>query len=171
MRFLLVLVIIIAAVAVLWSSWRLDRRVFALTLVAVLAGVPLFIYGVWHRSETLWQPIDPLKIYTRVTDVRVMEAGVRLTGELVNHSDRDLARVSGKAVLLWCDMQPGLPCKEIDETDFQLRAHVRPGDTYEWSAMVRMPAPSLEEGNTWELDVTGADGYPGDAKSTSVEDP
>ncbi len=170
MRFLLVLVIIIAAGAVLWSSWRVDRRLFAVTLVAVLAGVPLFIYGVWHRSENLWEPIDPLRIETHVTDARVMESGVRLTGKLVNHGHVDLARVSGKAVLLWCDIQPGLPCKDIDETDFQLIAHVRPGDTYQWSAMVSMPAQSLDEGNTWELDVTQADGYPADKEHSNTDD-
>ena len=167
MRIVLILAALAAIAVVLWSSWKIDRRLFALVLVVVTLGAVFSGVGIWQTTEREWREIDPADIVLNITDARGMEAGIRLRGTLENRSGGRFSRLAARVTRLDCpdetDGQPSgtPPCSRVDEAELTLREHVRPGAEQPWSSMIRMPASALDEGTDWELEVLKAQGYAG----------
>ena len=161
MRILLSLVALAAVVTVLWSTWRLDRRLFAAALVLVLIAGVLFGIGVWQTTEREWQPLDTDALVVEIDDARGMEAGIRLRGRIRNQTEHSLSRLRLEVRRLDCEDNDGTDCRVLERERLELREHVAPGRSQPWSAMVRMPAEVLEEGSGWEVEVLGALGYAG----------
>ena len=159
MRILLILVALAAVITVLWSTWRLDRRLFAAALVLVLVASLLFGIGVWQSTEREWRELDTDGLSVDIGDARGMEAGIRLRGHIGNHTEHSLSRLQLEVRWLDCDDEGA--CELVGRERLELREHVAPGRSQPWSAMIRMPADLLEEGSDWEVELLGALGYAG----------
>lgn len=158
-RALVILVVLASIIVVLWSSWRLDRRLFAGALVLVIVGGTLFGLGIRQSTEQEWRELDTEQLRLVITGARGMEAGIRLHGTLENHSAASLSRVQGRVERLDC--RNGNDCRLIGEAPLALREHVPSGGSQRWVAMVRMPASALEEGTDWKVRLEQALGYAG----------
>lgn len=155
-RILLVLVVLIALGAVLWSSWRLDRRLFVGVLVASVTLLVLFVGGFFRSQEQTFVAIPPEKVEIELLRWRALETGIRLEGRVYNGNDTAVARISGQALLLDC---PGPDnCREKARTGFQLRQHVPPDTTYPFDTVLRLDAP-LPDHPRWLFRIERVEGY------------
>lgn len=155
-RILLVLVILAATVAVLWSSWRLDRRLFAGVLALAVILLALFVGGFFQSQERAFVAIAAEEVDLELLRWRNNESGVRLEGQVRNNSDRAMARVSGMAVLRDCPDTES--CREVTRVPLELRLHVPPGTTYPFNTVLRLDRPLPDHPN-WVLRVEEARGY------------
>ena len=162
LRILLVCAGLIAIATVLWSSWRVDRRLFAFVLVVVVIGAALFGVGYWHSAEQGMVPVEPAEIEVSVSQARATETGIRLSGRVFNRSSLPLALLQGRAVLEECTPE----CNEIGEASFIVRQHVPIGGSYPYSQIVRLPASLLadpqadaKQQRRWRIEVLSASGY------------
>ncbi len=156
----LVIIVALASIAVvLWSSWRLDRRLFAGALVLVIIGGTLFGIGVWQSTEEEWRELDTQQLSLEITGARGMEAGIRLQGRIENHSGQGLSRIQAQVERLDC--RNGNDCRVVARAPLELREHVASGGTQRWAAMIRMPSSALEDGNDWAVHMEQALGYTG----------
>lgn len=167
LRILLICAGLIAIATVLWSSWRVDRRLFAFVLIVVLIGAVLFGFGYWHSAEQGMVPVDPERVDVTVSGVRATETGIRLSGRVFNRSALPLALLQGRAVLEECTPQ----CSEIGGASFIVRQHVPIGGSYPYSQIVRLPASLLSgsqdetERRRWRIEILSASGYAGTGRA------
>lgn len=155
-RILLVLIVLAALVAVLWSSWRLDRRLFAGVLALSVVLLALFVGGFFQSQERAFVAIAAEKVDLELLRWRDTESGVRLEGQVRNNSDRAMARVSGQALLRDCPDTDN--CLELARVPLELRLHVPPGTTYPFDTVLRLDQPLPDHPN-WVLRVEDARGY------------
>ena len=155
-RILLVLVILAALVAVLWSSWRLDRRLFAGVLALSAVLLALFVGGFFQSQERTFVAIAAEEVELELLRWRDTESGVRLEGQVRNNSELAVARVSGKAVLRDCPDTDS--CRVLARVPLELRMHVPPGTTYPFDTVLRLDRPLPDHPN-WVLRVERAEGY------------
>lgn len=170
LRIMMLLLALLAIVAVLWATWQVNRKLFTPALLLVLVALGFFAAGVWQSSEQSRVPLDPGDIEISVDDARGMEEGVRLRGWIHNHSRRPISHLEGQAILLNCDdEQPDADCRRIDTAGFTLRRHVPSGSSYTWSAIIRMPAARLREGDSWQIELTEVTGFHNDQGNRRAE--
>ena len=163
LRLLMLLIALLAIGAVLWASWRLDRRLFAGVLIITLLGVSFLITGIWKSAEESRVNIAADKLLISVNDARGMEEGVRLRGHIENRSPHAHSHLYGVARLLACEQHDEIrECQTVAEAPFSLRMHVPAGGSYPWSSIIRMPRDRLAQGNEWQIHVDEAIGFPGD---------
>ena len=161
LRLLMLLIALLAIGAVLWASWRLDKRLFAGVLVITLLGAGFLVAGIWQSAEESRVSIDPEQLAISVNDARGMEEGVRLRGIIENRSPHAHSHLLGAARLLDCEQQDTeRECRVVAEAPFRLRMHVPAGGSYPWSTIVRMQREKLAEGNEWHIHVDEVTGFP-----------
>ncbi|WP_111656598.1 hypothetical protein [Isoalcanivorax indicus] len=161
MRILLVLVGLVAIAVVLWASWRIDRRLFIFTLIAVLIGALMFGLGVWHSRDQAMVQVSPDDVTLTLEQSRSMEIGVRLQGRVNNGSPHPLARVEARALLERCVDDV---CETLGEDRLTLRQHVPPGASLPWSQMVQPPPGTVDGPHDWRLEIKSVSGYANDRR-------
>lgn len=155
-RILLVLVVLAALGAVLWSSWRLDRRLFVGVLLTSVTLLVLFVGGFFRSQERAFVEIPADNVKVELVRWRALETGIRLEGKVYNGNDAAVARIAGQALLLDC---PGPDdCDEKARTEFRLRQHVPPDTTYPFDTVLRLDAP-LPDHPRWLLRIERVEGY------------
>lgn len=161
MRILLVIMGLLAVAVVLWASWRIDRRLFIFTLIAVLVGGVMFGLGVWHSRDQAMVDVPPEAVRLTLEQSRSMEIGVRLQGRVTNDSAHPLARVEARAVLERCTDEG---CDLLGEDRLTIRQHVPPGASLPWSQMVQLPGGVPDGARDWRLEVKSVSGYANDRR-------
>lgn len=170
LRVLLVCAGLTAIAVVLWSSWRLDRRLFAFVLAVVLIGAVLFGIGYWRTADQAMVGIEPDQVRLSVDQVRGMETGIRLSGRVYNQSAWPVALIQGRAVLEECNTAEGEACQEIGSAAFRVRQHVPVGGSYPYSQVVRLSDSLLADPVTpaghrrWHIQVLSVSGYASDGR-------
>lgn len=157
MRILLVVIGLAAIATVLWASWRVDRRLFIFTLVAILIGATLFGLGIWHSRETAMVNVPHDQVRLTLQRASGMEIGIRLQGRLHNESDYPLAVVRAMARVEQC-VDEGA-CTLLGEETLTVRQHVPPGQSLPYSQMVQLSASLLDEPHDWQIEVKSVSGY------------
>lgn len=156
-RILLVLVAVLAAGVALWSSWRVDRRLFAALAVVAAAVVGGLVYQLFDVREDEWEPLPADQVRLELDGQHVTESGVRLTGTLDNQGNRPVGRVETRVQVADCSGEP--PCRVIAEAPFDLRLQVPPRKSYPFQEMVRMRVTSGAEDKEWRVQVKSVYGY------------
>lgn len=156
-RILLLLVAGLAMGVVLWSSWRVDRRLFAGLAVAAGVAMTALVLQLFDMGEDDWQPLPADQIRLTLEDQNVTESGVRLTGTLENRGNRPVGRVMARIQVVDCAEEP--PCRVIAEAPFDLRLQVPPRKSYPFSHMTRMTVTPEAEEHEWRLQVQSVYGY------------
>jgi hypothetical protein len=156
-RILLILVAGLAMGVVLWSSWRVDRRLFA--GLAAAAGVAMagLVLQLADLGQDEWTPLPADQIRLTLKDQNVTESGVRLTGKLENRGNRPVGRVTARIQVVDCNGEP--PCRVIAEAPFDLRLQVPPRQSYPFSHMTRMTVTPDAEQHEWRVQVKSVYGY------------
>ncbi len=157
MRLLLVLTVIIAVAVLLWGSWQGGRRPFYLVLCLVLAGITVLGIGVWQggRDDQVRLPPDGISVTLDAT--RTSESGVRLTGNLANNSDYNVAAVTLQARALTCDTDS--QCTVIYQQPIDVQMYVPAGQDYPFAVVSRHPEEKTPV-DRWELIVIDKLAYP-----------
>ncbi len=157
MRLLLVLTVIIAVAVLLWGSWQWGRRPFYLVLCLVLAGITVLGIGVWQggRDDQVRLPPDGISVTLDAT--RTSESGVRLTGNLANNSDYNVAAVTLQARALTCDTDS--QCTVIYQQPIDVQMYVPAGQDYPFAVVSRPPEEKTPV-DRWELIVIDKLAYP-----------
>lgn len=156
-RILVVAAAVLAVSVLLWSSWRLDRRLFALVCaVTVITLVGGFI--VFHDGGEDTTALPPDQISLSLDSRHATESGVRLTGTLENRGERPVAQVLIRVRALAC-ADDGDDCSEYASAPLELRMQVPSGKRYPFSSMVRLPPDSADETYRWVLEVESVRGY------------
>ena len=157
LRVLLVIAGLFAIAVVLWASWRIDRRLFAAALVAVLIGVLMFSLGLWQSREQAQVDLPVDAVSVSLTQSRGMEIGIRIQGRITNHSAHALARVKARVTLQQCDDADH--CETLGQDLIDLRQHVPVGTDYPYSKMVDLPADLLGDNTQWHVEPLSVIGY------------
>lgn len=161
LRIMLVCAGLTAIAVVLWSSWRVDRRLFAFVLSVVIIGGVLFGVGYWRTTGEAMVTVPVDEVDVSVSQARGMETGIRLSGRVINQSPWPLALVQGRAVLEECVAEN---CREIGGAAFRVRQHVPVGGSYPYSQIVRLPDtlladPEGTDERRWRIEVLSVSGY------------
>ncbi|MBZ2187882.1 hypothetical protein K8B33_02130 [Alcanivorax sp. JB21] len=172
LRVLLVLAGLLAIAVVLWASWRIDRRLFAGTLVAVLIGALMFALGFWHSRGQAQVVLPADAVSLSLSQSRGMEIGIRIRGRVTNHSEHALARVKARVTLLQCadldgtdadstdaDSTDATHCEAVGKDTIDLRQHVPAGADYPYSTMVNLSADLLDGTTQWQVEPLSVIGY------------
>lgn len=165
LRVLLVCAGLVAIAVVLWSSWRVDRRLFAFVLAVVVIGALLFGVGYWRTADQAMVVIAPDQVRLSVEQARGMETGIRLSGRVYNQSAWPVALIQGRAVLQECTAPGQDTCREIGSAAFRVRQHVPVGGSYPYSQVVRLSDSLLADPATpdsnrrWHIEVLSVSGY------------
>ena len=156
-RILLLLVAGVAMGVVLWSSWRVDRRLF--TGLALAAGVAMaaLVLQLFDTGEGDWEPLPANQVRLTLDDQNVTESGVRVSGSLENDGNRPVGRVTARVQVVECGQEP--PCRVLAEAPFDLRLQVPPRKSYPFSRMVRMTVTPEAEEREWRVQVKSVYGY------------
>lgn len=157
LRVLLVLAGLLAIAVVLWASWRIDRRLFVATCVAVLVGVLMFVMGFWHSRDQAQVELPADAVSLSLDQFRGMEIGIRIQGRMTNHSEHALARVKARVSLQRCTADTD--CETLGEDVIQLRQHVPAGTDYPWSQMVNLSSDLLGDNTQWQVEPLSVIGY------------
>ena len=171
LRVLLVCAGLTAIAVVLWSSWRVDRRLFAFVLSVVLVGALLFGVGYWRTADQAMVVIMPEQVRLSVEQARGMETGIRLSGRVYNQSAWPVALIKGRAVLEECTAPGQEACREIGGAAFRVRQHVPVGGSYPYSQVVRLSDTLLadpaapDSSRRWRIDVLSVSGYAAGAQA------
>lgn len=158
MRLLLVLTVIIAVTVLLWGSWQWGRRPFYLVLSLVLTGLIVLGVGVWHGGQDDQVRLPPDGIVVTLKESLASESGVRLTGNLANHSEMNVAAVTLQARALSCPETEN-ECTVIYQQPIDLQMYVPAGQDYPFAVVSRHP-PEDTPVDRWELDVIDKLAYP-----------
>ena len=158
MRLLLVLTVIIAVAVLLWGSWQWGRRPFYLVLCLVLAGITVLGIGVWHGGRNDQGRLPPDGIQVTLHESLASESGVRLTGNLANHSELNVAAVTLQARALSCP-KAETECTVIYQQPIDLQMYVPAGQDYPFAVVSRHPQEDTPV-DRWELDVIDKLAYP-----------
>lgn len=156
-RILLVLAVGLAAGVVLWSSWRVDRRLFAALAVVAAVVMGALLFQLFDVREDEWEPLPADQVRLTLDSQNVTESGVRLTGTLENQGDRPVARVSSRVQVVDCGDEP--PCRVLAEAPFDLRLQVPPRKAYPFQEMIRMTVTPEAEQHQWRVQVKSVYGY------------
>lgn len=156
-RILLLLVAGLAMGVVLWSSWRVDRRLFAGLAVAAGVAMTALVLQLFDMGENEWEPLPADQIRLTLEDQNVTESGVRLTGTLENRGNRPVGRVTARVQVVDCEQES--PCRVIAEAPFDLRMQVPPRKSYPFSHMMRMTVTQEVEKREWRVQVKSVYGY------------
>ncbi|MCH8542913.1 MAG: hypothetical protein LAT61_05015 [Alcanivorax sp.] len=157
LRVLLVLAGLLAIAVVLWASWRIDRRLFAGTLVAVLIGALMFGLGFWHSREQAQVELPADAVSLTLEQSRGMEIGIRIQGRMTNHSEYALARVKARVTLQQCPEATG--CETVGEDIIHLRQHVPAGSSYPYSQMLNLSSDLLGDNAQWQVEPLSVIGF------------
>lgn len=156
-RILVVAAAVLAVAVLLWSSWRLDRRLFALVCaVTVITVVGGFI--VFHDGGEDTTALPPDQVSLSMDSRHATESGVRLSGSLENRGERPVAEVLVRVRALDCP-DGNDDCREYASAPLELRMQVPPGKRYPFNSMVRLPPDSADEAYRWVLEVESVRGY------------
>ena len=170
LRVLLVCAGLTAIAVVLWSSWRVDRRLFVFVLVVVIIGSVLFGIGYWRTADQAMVGIEPEQVRVSVEQARGMETGIRLSGRVYNQSAWPVALIQGRAVLEECTAAENGTCQEIGGATFRVRQHVPVGGSYPYSQVVRLSDTLLADPATpgghrrWHIQILSVSGYASDER-------
>ena len=158
MRLLLVLTVIIAVPVLLWGSWQWGRRPFYLVLSLVLAGLLVLGIGVWHGGRDDQVRLPPDGIVVTLKGSLASESGVRLTGNLANRSEMNVAAVTLLARALSCP-ETGSNCTVIYQQPIDLQMYVPAGKDYPFAVVSRHPDEDTPV-DRWELEAIDKLAYP-----------
>lgn len=156
-RILLILVAGLAMGVILWSSWRVDRRLFAGLAAAAGVAMAALLLQLADLGKDEWTPLPADQVRLTLKDENVTESGVRLTGTLENRGNRPVGRVSARIQVVACKQEP--PCRVIAESPLDLRLQVPPRTTYPFSHMTRMTVTPDTEEREWRVQVKSVYGY------------
>jgi hypothetical protein len=156
-RILLLLVAGLAMGVVLWSSWRVDRRLFAGLALAAGVAMAALMLQLFDSGEDTWEPLPADQIRLTLEDQHVTESGVRLTGTLENRGNRPVGRVMARVQVVECGQEP--PCRVLAEAPFDLRLQVPPRKSYPFHHMIRMTVTPEVEKHEWRVQVKSVYGY------------
>jgi hypothetical protein len=159
-RILLIIAAIVAASVLLWSSWRLNRRLFALVATCLGVGLAIWVVAILNNQQSDWVSLATETVSLSLNERHATESGVRITGSLTNNGDTAVAMVLGHVRVLDC--QPDTDnCREVTSAPLELRMHVPAGTRYPFTTMVRLEQPGEYADERWLLEVDGVRGYAG----------
>lgn len=157
-RFLLFAGVFAAVAATLWSSWRLDRRLFIGVSVGLAVFALVFGFGAWQGSQQALVPVADAQVRFSLHNFRPLETGTRLTGVLHNHGNEPVAVITLNVVQQQCTEQQ---CHDIAHTQLVLRRHINAESQADINEMIRLKSPALAapEHYEWRIDVSDVQGY------------
>lgn len=162
-RILLLVVVVLALAAVLWSSWRLDRRLFLAVAAASLVTLALFVAGFFNSQDEVFTAVSPQEVRLEVISANPTEYGVRLRGRIHNDGAVALGRISAQAILLDCSLAEATgdaeQCREQTRVPLELRQHVPAQTSYPFDSMLRLQAEDIPDQPRWRLEVSRVQGY------------
>ncbi|MGJ3256801.1 MAG: hypothetical protein ACFE0K_10810 [Alcanivorax sp.] len=158
MRLLLVLTVIIAVTVLLWGSWQWGRRPFYLVLSLVLAGLMVLGIGVWQGGRDDQVRLPPDGIQVTLKESLASESGVRLTGNLANRSEMNVAAVTLQARALSCP-QTENGCTVIYQQTIDVQMYLPAGQDYPFAVVSRHPKEDTPV-DRWELEAIDKLVYP-----------
>ena len=158
MRLLLVLTVIIAVTVLLWGSWQWGRRPFYLVLSLVLAGLMVLGIGVWQGGRDDQVRLPPDGIEVTLKEFLASESGVRLTGNLANRSEMNVAAVTLQARALSCPKAKN-DCTVIYQQTIDVQMYLPAGQDYPFAVVSRHPKEDTPV-DRWELEAIDKLAYP-----------
>src|SRR5690625_4886161 len=93
-RFILVAGLTAAVLLVLWSTWRLDRRLFGLVCAGLVVFGILFGIGAWQGSQQALVTLPHEELAFELENTKALETGLRVNGTLYNRSEEAVAVVT-----------------------------------------------------------------------------
>jgi len=157
-RFILVVGIVLAVSSVLWSTWRLDRRLFTAVSVALVIFGVVFGFGAWQGSQQALVTVPHEKLVFSMDNAKPLETGIRIKGNLYNHETVPIALVKLQVNQITCTTTD--ECQLTDAATLVIRRHLNAGASAPISEVVRLSNP--KESNTkvtFEVIVLEAKGY------------
>jgi len=157
-RFILFAGVFIAIASVLWSSWRLDRRLF----IGVATGLALFAlifgFGAWQGSQQALVPVANAQLNFTLNNFRALETGTRLTGVLHNKGTEPVAVITLDVVQQRCNEQQ---CDDVARTELVLRRHINAESSADINEIIRLKSPSLTAPShyQWHIEISDVQGY------------
>lgn len=155
-RFVLVAGIVLAVSLVLWSTWRLDRRLFTGVSVALALFGIVFGFGAWQGSQQALITIPHGKIAFELENTRQLETGLRIKGELINQENQAAAVVTLTVNQLICEAEGS--CAPMDSARIVIRRHINAEASAPISEVVRLSS-SKDKNVKYEVLVSEAKGY------------
>lgn len=158
-RFILFVGVFSAVCAILWSSWRLDRRLFVGVSVGLVLFAAVFGFGAWQGSQQALVPVPQAEVRFELHGFRPLETGTRLSGILHNGGAEPVAVVTLTVRQQQCNESQ--ECEEIAQTKMVLRRHVNEHATADINEIIRLRSPALPPSlhYRWQVDVTQVQGY------------
>lgn len=158
-RFILVAGLTAAVLLVLWSTWRLDRRLFGLVCAGLVVFGILFGIGAWQGSQQALVTLPHEELAFELENTKALETGLRVNGTLYNRSEEAVAVVTLQVERQLCNATQG--CKSQDSTSLVIRRHINPQGAVPVSEVVRLPALAGNQANSvrYLVSIVQARGY------------
>lgn len=157
-RFVLVVGIVFAVSLVLWSTWRLDRRLFTGVSVALAIFGFVFGFGAWQGSQQALVVVPHKNLSFKLEDAKQLETGVRIKGNLHNNEAISVAIVTLQVNQTLCnDLDE---CHPADSETIVVRRHLNAGESAPISEVVRLLGSNKPNAtSTFEVTILEAKGY------------
>lgn len=157
-RFVLVASIVLAVSLLLWSTWRLDRRLFATVSVGLAVFGVVFGFGAWQGSQQALIVVPHDKLTFNLESATPLETGVRIKGHLYNNEAVPIATAKLSVSQQVCN--DSNECQTTDTATIIIRRHLNPSAEAPISEVVRLAdTHNSDTASNYVVTIIQAKGY------------
>lgn len=158
-RFILFIGVLSAVGTVLWSSWRVDKRLFAAVSVGLVIFAIVFGFGAWQGSQQALIEVHDAKLEFDLKSTRSLETGTRLVGVLTNKGTEPVAVINLQVSQHLCNDEGA--CQEVEQATIVIRRHINGHSSADINEIVRLKSLDLDPKHhmEWRTNITDVQGY------------
>lgn len=150
LQILLSLIVLIAALVLLASSWRAEKRLFAATALVVSLTAAAMLTGLVYQALQPVPQLEPERVQVTLEGAHPMETGVRINGRLQNNGDARVAAVRLEVTARTCQVEP---CEALGSDEVEVLLQVPPGGSYPFSTVARITGLRGRDDIDWTVTV------------------